>query len=238
MSYPFLIWTVQRTGSTTLASILAHLSENKVIEHEPFNTGRMLDYQGKEELLVKQLQEIKGEKFCIKHCWNVHAPNSNQLILKHLLQDNYRIILLQRDNILAMEISRQLAKQTGIWGKNNNSENTSSFSNLSPLDISQMQKQINSYKAQLNEYKSQFKHEHIPYSNISYEQLFDGSLEKRLKMIEEVCKFLNIDSQMMKNKSQEIKELLMNYKQNNSEMYQNIPNVKEIQEVFSDYYLI
>ena len=40
MSYPFFIWTMQRTGGTALTDLLMQMSEHPQAEHEPFNWAR------------------------------------------------------------------------------------------------------------------------------------------------------------------------------------------------------
>ena len=40
MSSPFLIWTMQRTGGTSLTELLMEMSEHRSAEHEPFNWAK------------------------------------------------------------------------------------------------------------------------------------------------------------------------------------------------------
>jgi hypothetical protein len=40
VSSPFIIWTMQRTGGTTLTDLLMSMSEHPGAEHEPFNWAR------------------------------------------------------------------------------------------------------------------------------------------------------------------------------------------------------
>lgn len=233
MTYPFVIWTTQRTGSTTLANLLAALSQ-KTIMHEPFNKSRPLQYQNDKETLLKNLQSLSESKLYFKHCWNVHPSWTNQLIFQHIIQDNYKIILLYRSNALKMHISKELAKQTGVWGLKQKLM-LSVEDELQPFDITKLKEQIKIYQSQLKTYKSQLKTKNCDFLELSYEKLFeeDVSYETRKEIISEICQFLDIDRQNIVNKEENVYEQLMNKKQNTVEEYQKIPNLKEIEQEFS-----
>ncbi|AXI46082.1 hypothetical protein C1J03_08665 [Sulfitobacter sp. SK012] len=44
MSHAYFIWTMQRTGGTTLAILLRRLSEHPSVEDEPFNLTRVFGH--------------------------------------------------------------------------------------------------------------------------------------------------------------------------------------------------
>lgn len=238
MNNHVVIWTVQRTGSTTLANIL-ELLYNQSILHEPFNSNRSMAYKRDKEVLIQQLKSLQQKPISIKHCWNVHSPQYNQLILNFTIEEGYRIILLYRENALAREISSQLAKQTGVWGQSSIKKYPNYLEQeLLSLNIKQMKKNIETYLEQLKEYKNYLIQKKVNFFEVSFEDLFENSLETRLRQIKNICQFIGVSPENMKNKHEEICDLLMNYRQNGKPIYQKIPNIKEIQQEFSNYTLV
>ncbi len=237
MNYPFLIWTVQRTGSTALADICYHLSD-KNVKHEPFNVDREFPYNGKDELL-QQLKKLKGEDFCFKHCWNVHRPMFNQLILDFFLEEGHKVILLSRSNVLAMEISRQLAKQTGVWGKKSGKEHRSYIDQeFLPIDIVQAAQSIGNYVASLNEYRAKLEQANIEYFTLSYEKIFEASMEQRFSLIEKLSEFLDIPSKNIEDKKADLVNLIKDNKQNTIDVYKKIPNIGKLATRFPEYRIL
>jgi hypothetical protein len=43
LSFPFIIWTSQRTGGTSLIELLMSMSEHKATDHEPFRPLRAFE---------------------------------------------------------------------------------------------------------------------------------------------------------------------------------------------------
>jgi|GEM_PF-5701687 LPS sulfotransferase NodH len=235
MSSPFFVWTVQRTGSTTLTTILSHLSSSDV-KHEPFNVNREFAYRRNKDVLIQNLDNLRGQCFCFKHCWNVHRPMFNQLIFDFFIQDGYRLILLSRSNVLAMEISRQLAKQTGVWGKNTEKDHCSYIEqDFLPLDIIEITQSISSYVTRLNEYRLQLEQANINYFSLSYENIFETSMEQRFSLIRKLCNFLDIPSKNIEDKKTNLEDLLKDNKQNTFEVYKKIPNIDKILMKFPEY---
>jgi LPS sulfotransferase NodH len=229
----FLIWTVQRTGSTSLSNILQTITGQKIL-HEPFNSNRLLAYNNDEEVFLLQLEKLRSDSICFKHCWNVHSLQVNQSILDVTIDESYKILLLYRKNNLAREISRQLAKKTGIWGHGSLSSNQVDIEqNLSSFNIKQMKKSMDIYLDELKKYRNYLIANHSCFLEISYEDLFEGTLEKRLKNLNIITGFLDICSDG-KNQNK-INDWLMNYKQNTEKEYSKISNLKEIMDTLSEY---
>lgn len=234
----FAIWTVQRTGSTTLVDIIEKLTSKEIL-HEPFNEDRKFSFRRNLNILDQHLKQLKEKEFLFKHCWNVHSNECNSMLLDFLLREGYKVILLKRRNLLAMEVSRQLAKQTDIWGKQYpKGIGTFEYGTLSPFNLDEMRKKINQYEDSLSFYKDWFHQNEIPSLSIAYEDIFTGSLAERFNHVRTVLDFLSIPIDLLAEKSDDITNLLLNYKLNDAETYSKIPNLVEIIRSFPEYTLV
>lgn len=123
MSDPYIIWTMRRTGGTTLATLLSLLSEYPRIQHEPFNGERKLGHVYKafvETGDVKQLRAALRESLVdrpvIKHCYELMDHAFNKALMQITTELEYRHIVLDRRNETDRIISLELARLTGAWG--------------------------------------------------------------------------------------------------------------------------
>jgi len=123
LSHPYIIWTMRRTGGTTLAGLLEALSEHPQITHEPFNPDRLLGYitntwfaGGDEARLEYDIRQALATCPVIKHCYELCAPELNDCLMMVASDLGYRHIILDRraedDRILSLE----LAEATDAWG--------------------------------------------------------------------------------------------------------------------------
>lgn len=239
MTNKFVIWTVQRTGSTSLANILTLLS-GEVVHHEPFNSDRFLAYDGEQDKLAERLAELEEKKLNFKHCWNVHPNWCNDAILKFVLENNYSIILLHRQNMLKVQLSKELAKQTGIWGKKEkDAVNASKEYELQPIDIEFIKQKLNSYKNDVAKYQKRFSNGEFKFIEITFEDIFgdDKSFEDRLDKVAEICHFLDIETSALNADNEKLYQQLVNNKQNTAQDYAGIPNIEAIKAEFSEYAL-
>lgn len=123
MSDPYVIWTMRRTGGTTLATLLNLLSEHPGIQHEPFNAERKLGHvypafcaSGDAGQLRADLAEELGHRPVIKHCYELMSHAFNKGLMEVTTAMGYRHIVLDRRNETDRIISLELAQLTGAWG--------------------------------------------------------------------------------------------------------------------------
>lgn len=124
MSSAYIIWTLRRTGGTTLAALLAGLSEHPAMEHEPFNPERRLgavvrgwhDHQDKDQLRA-DLERVLAPRPVIKHCYELLPDAFNTMLMQVTRDLGYAHIVLDRRDEADRILSLELAKQTGAWGK-------------------------------------------------------------------------------------------------------------------------
>jgi Sulfotransferase family len=116
----FLIFSLPRSGSTTLMHILACHPEISCLG-EPFNadqSGRdYLDRVHNPSTMATTLGEILAEHQGIKHVWHPSGwpfpdPSLNLLMLD---QPNITVLFLSRRNRLRRLLSYEIAVQTNIW---------------------------------------------------------------------------------------------------------------------------
>jgi hypothetical protein len=124
LSRPFIIWTMRRTGGTTLADTLMTLSEHPRVKHEPFNEDRIFGavatgwYKNHDRVQTRaDLLDVLTGRPLIKHCFEIHERPFNRLILNVTNRLGYAQMLLTREDEVARILSLELAKSTGVWGK-------------------------------------------------------------------------------------------------------------------------
>lgn len=114
---------MQRTGGTTLAVLLADLSEHPKAKHEPFNierpfgfvTRQFLDH-GNEIRLTADMGKVLEPRPVIKHCHELVPAPLNRALMQAAVARGYRHIILERRNEADRILSLKLAEQTGVWG--------------------------------------------------------------------------------------------------------------------------
>lgn len=124
MSHPPIIWTMRRSGSTTLATLVADFSDFPRIEHEPFNPGRALHpiverfvASRDEDRLHAEIREALAGRPVLKHCFDILPVPLNRVLFEVTCALGYRHILLERRDEAARLLSLALARQTNAWGK-------------------------------------------------------------------------------------------------------------------------
>lgn len=124
MSAPYIIWTMQRTGGTTLAALFAGLSEYQGIQHEPFNPERVLHWIHQNWLESRDPDKLRADLAkglantpLIKHCYELMPPELNRALMEVSSSLGYRHIILDRRAEPKRILSLELAKLTGAWGK-------------------------------------------------------------------------------------------------------------------------
>jgi hypothetical protein len=118
VSFPFIIWTCQRTGGISLFSALSSVSEHPAAENEPFDNdgprkrqftdvGRMLPVPGRD----KRLREIVDGGWLIKHCYELFPDEFNHALAEISTRAGYRHIHLVRRDEMGRLISKGIAER-------------------------------------------------------------------------------------------------------------------------------
>ena len=115
---------MRRSGSTTLATLVADFSDFPRIEHEPFNPGRVLHpiverfvASRDEDRLREEIREALAARPVLKHCFDILPVPLHRVLFEVTCDLGYRHILLERRDEAARLLSLALARQTNAWGK-------------------------------------------------------------------------------------------------------------------------
>lgn len=123
MSDPYVIWTLRRTGGTTLGTLLSRLSEHPSTQHEPFNKDRVFAHVSQGFAQSGDVGQLRGDlrkalagRPVIKHCYELMSPAFDAVFLEVTTALGYRHIVLDRRRETDRIISLELAYLTGAWG--------------------------------------------------------------------------------------------------------------------------
>jgi len=153
VSDPYVIWTMRRTGGTTLATLLSTLSEHRGIQHEPFNPERLFGHisdafmQTQDTAQLRAaLQECLADRPVIKHCYELMPEAFNTVFLDVTSALGYRHIVLDRRSETDRILSLELAHLTGAWGGEAAREIYPAIEagevTLAPVDIARARRQM------------------------------------------------------------------------------------------------
>ncbi len=128
MSSPFLIWTMQRTGGTSLTELLMAMSEHRSAEHEPFNWAKKQPRQfwpiteawnnaHNAEVLRASLDGLFAQGYLIKHCYELLSMSFNMHLMQAAAGTPYRHVVLRRRDEPSRLVSKFIAESQGTWFK-------------------------------------------------------------------------------------------------------------------------
>ncbi|MDD4216984.1 MAG: hypothetical protein PHZ24_06580 [Bacteroidales bacterium] len=230
----FIIFTFQRTGSSTLSDIL-DLHPDINVSFEPFLRHKTLISGGyhykvkNDQTLNNTLKEIFSQCTGIKHI----SSQLDETYNKGMLKANYKIIFLWRKNYLQKTISHQISSKTQAWFKDRNKIHKTKFD---PISLDSTDNSLKLYKDQVNKYYTFLKNNNTDFFHLTYEELYspDLSLSQKSKKINDIIKYLGYDKITDQKVIKQI-EILLNPKKsklNNLSTYFRIPNILEIEKKF------
>lgn len=118
---PFVIWTMQRCGSTTLARTLATLGDGAV-RHEPFNPGRTFagvaerfNRHGNHDRLVREVRDCLQDGQSLKICVEVIGWPLGRAIFRACRRLGFVHVVLTRGSVPRL-LSYEFARRTRAWG--------------------------------------------------------------------------------------------------------------------------
>lgn len=239
MSKPFFIWTMRRTGGTSLTSLLSNISEYRGMQHEPFNVDRVwgnfvTEYrQNKSIPLIKdELNNVLKTTPLIKHCYELFGIEFNNLILDVVKEKEYKHILLIKKNELSRICSLFLAKQTSVWGLEQKKEKYINIitkkHRLEPFDMEEMHTHIKWCKNISKQIINTLTLNNIEYKIIYFEELYTGTREERLASLYELFEYLEFSEDTKVLHEEEIEKKIFNNSQDSIDILSSVPNYKEI----------
>lgn len=237
MSTPFVIWTMRRTGGTTLTDLLMSISEYPKIDHEPFNLDRTLGSVAKRWYDTrdvaqsrKDLTEALQARPLIKHCFEIHGPKFNRLLLETVQQMGYRHILLTREDEVSRILSLQLAEATGVWGKMGAEEGYAKFlADGAPelsFDIPASQEHLEHCFDSWGWLERELQSLDIKPFRLKFENLY-SSITAGKQTLRHVFDYLDFDPETFAEHANQIENALRYKGQNSSKMLPFVTNANE-----------
>jgi len=246
MSHPFFIWTLRRTGGTTLTDLLMSLSEHPATDHEPFLIDRALGeitrsyMEGKTAETRNMLREVFSRKVIIKHCYEILGKGFNDLLFETLCEyPEYRhIFLLRRDETSRM-LSLLLAYQTDVWGKHGSEwvyeQIRSGQRELAPFDLELLAREESRAIEETEHVTTRLKQSKAPHIKIYFEEIYQGPEAHRFERLEELFDFLDLDSDTIKAKEKEIRHMILHRSQKSRNVLGFVPNIQEVRSVLEGF---
>ncbi|MDR9402986.1 MAG: tetratricopeptide repeat protein [Halothece sp. Uz-M2-17] len=252
----FIIFTLGRTGSSTLVKLLnAHPELN--CQHEPFNQdcriplkntyldgisedmGLKLDAERSRSsqhwvaqyplpVLDRVLQDIKKAYCGIKHLDYSLSFDQNL----HLLMNAYdKVIFLRRKNRLKRMVSVQISLQAKQFQGNRNNLFEKEYQ---PLDVDNLRGQIKWAKQRMDRYHKIITSLGKEIFDLNYEDLLDPklTLNDKIAKLNEVYGYLGVSEITQSAHMEQVKSLLdpKTNKFNDEATYRLIPNINEVAE--------
>jgi hypothetical protein len=194
----FLIFSLKRSGSTTLMRLLNALPGLRCMR-EPFNANnygaRYHDRVSDASSLSAVLHEIWATYDGIKHVWEAEGwpfrdPALNARVA---LEPGQRVVFLRRRNILQRIVSLQISEQADVWSAipHLDRERLSAFE-FAPLDAAVVRRHVESEAELLDSLRDRLTAAGAQFIEVWYEDLYDAALapETRRARAEEIIRFL------------------------------------------------
>jgi len=240
VSYPYIIWTMRRTGGTTLAGLLATLSEHPGVAHEPFNPDRLFGaiatawgQDPDPDRLRGELAEVLARNPVIKHCYELHPAAFNEILLEVATGLGYRHMVLDRRAEIDRILSLELAKITGVWGPQEAEDAYARIARgeqvLDEIPVAQATNHMRSCAAARTRLADQFAAHGVDPHVIYFEDVYATPETKAgILRVYAALQFLEIDPKAHPKTYGMITDALANKGQKSHRIMDAVPNIAEV----------
>lgn len=242
MAKPFIVFTLRRTGGTSLMGFMKRISPYHSLEDEPFNKNRSLGYianlfsqdppyeDGPDPNLRKGKAEVRRllkSKVNFKHCIDVVPFGLTKYIASQAIRNDYRIFVLTRDHHENRLRSLVVALHFNIWGPDQSKTRTADIVDqkgaIAPVSIEELERQIKSDFSRFGLFLMHLNQMDIEYTWLSFEKLYKNRDELR-----EHSKIIANHLEIPLTKDEAFSEFFSNRRQNTSHLLDLIPNKNEV----------
>lgn len=241
-----MIWTMRRTGGTTLASLLSTLSRYIGVQHEPFNGERMYGHisgafaqTGDVAQLGADLKACLARKPLIKHCYEMMPPAFNEVLLEVSTALGYRHIILDRRNETDRIVSLELAHLTGAWGSEDAKKIYPAIEAgevvLEPLDIQRAKREMHLCNTRRQELVQTMAEAQPAPFVVYFEDVYSDPQAGRA-LIARLLAFLGIRPEDHAEYEQMVTDALLRRGQNSARILQAVPGVDAAIETLEALY--
>ena len=240
MAHPFIIWTFQRSGGTSLSVALGEAIDPAPLKQEPFNPERdfgQVTLSLRKEKFPKGVQAlgaILGEGISFKHCFELRSKRFNEMLLFALSANrNYRNVVLMRSHEIDRVCSLYLAKQTSVWGKwkvkkGGYDDVLAGRKKLEPFPVEAMVTHSLRCKNYHTWLLQKFEEMDIDHFDVDFDEMYTGEREARIAKTS--CVFDYIDAKFDQNNNAILARILSE-KQGSNRLYSYVPNYDEARAV-------
>jgi len=227
---------MRRTGGTTLASLLATLSEHAGIQHEPFNRERMFGHvsatfvqSGDLDRMRADMHDCLAKRPLIKHCYEIVSEPLNAMFLEVSTALGYRHIVLDRRRETDRILSLELAHLTGAWGGDAAQEIYPSIEagevTLEPIDTARALREMRLCDARRKAFADRMEAADVAPFVIYFEDVYSDPQEGRA-LIARLLAFLGIRPEDHKDYDKLVSDALLKRGQNSARILQAVPDVQ------------
>jgi LPS sulfotransferase NodH len=239
MSYPFIIWTMQRTGGTSLADLLMEMSEHPRAEHEPFNRDRQFgavtaawSETHDDGALSEAIAGILKQRYLIKHTYELRDTALNAALLRAAAASPYRHVFLRRQDELSRLVSKYIAEANGTWFTDYAAKVyekiRSGERGLGAIPVTQLVAAYHRCRRATEEVRELMAKLGIAFHDLAYEELYTGERESRLRVFDRLCKFLDFAPEVVELNRAAIDEKLFHGSQDTRSILGFLPNLDEV----------
>ncbi|PCD76454.1 hypothetical protein [Pseudothioclava arenosa] len=238
MSYPFLIWTMRRTGGTTLASLVMEMSEHLATEHEPFNVDRKFgaitrDFRQRGDLAALRagVDEALAPGRKIKHCHEIVPSALNRALMEAGERYGNRHVVLDRRNEVDRIVSLELAKITGAWGKEAADANYQRIERgeitLAPIELEAPLRHLELCRNRRQQLARLFEEFGVDPFVIHFEDVY-GDFDAGRARVQDLLAHLAIDRAAFPDYEKRVRDALLTRGQNTARITDFVPNISEL----------
>lgn len=235
MSSPYIIWTLRRTGGTTLAALVATLSEYPGVQHEPFNPERAFGAvtkawleTGDEARLRADLKRVLTRRPVIKHCYELLPDRFNELLMEVSQELGYVQIVLDREAEVDRILSLELARLTGAWGKKEAAKVFEGLKNgtsqVPAFDVAGAVAHLKACQRHRRKIKAVMDRYGITPFVVYFEQVYADPAQGRQK-VAELLEFLDLHPEEHENYTALLSEALLQKGQKSGRILDYVPNI-------------
>ncbi|HEY9839374.1 MAG TPA: hypothetical protein V6D23_02880, partial [Candidatus Obscuribacterales bacterium] len=186
MSTHFLIFSLARSGSTTLSNLLNECVQAQLTVNEPFHPQLLTKFgltcPASPAELAAAVEDLTRRHRGIKHVWHPAGWPFPVASLNYdlLLSPGLDVILLVRANILQRVVSMQICDQLQIWQPMNQAQRLQYTSfDFQELDETVIDSCLRHERSQLQECRNLLRRAHKRWLEVSYEELYSPDRDRR-----------------------------------------------------------
>lgn len=207
----------------------------KLYPREPEYEQDPYKWKNEGRVLKEDLPFIRGifdnalkESYGVKHIWSHLLEEHNKYLISLASARKYKIIFLNRDQVVKKTLSYLLSEMTNAWRA------YQSPPQFSEVDIDRLDLLINKYNNQKRIYETALSN--VEHYNLKYEDFLGyDDFDKKISEFKKILNFCGVSSCSFNINF--CKGVMSPYrKMNTKKILKSIPNFKEVQEFAKDKY--